>query len=76
MDSVGKKIEFCQREYAILIFHHDQRTTSNSYCLKIDFVMTWNTKAHVLVSACVLHVVYSDQSSFIISACMCICIRL
>ena len=43
-----------QREYGASIFYFIQQR-SISYCLvKIDFVVTWNTKAHLTVSAYVV----------------------
>ena len=40
----------CQREYGTTIFHFIHQRSMSNYCLKIDVVMTWNTKTHLNVS--------------------------
>ena len=40
----------CEREYGVSIFHVIHQRSIKSYCVEIDFVVTWNTKAHLAVS--------------------------
>ncbi len=55
----------CQREYGTTIFHLIHQRSISNCCLKIDIVMTWNTKTHLNVSmhtvciACYINIIWS-----------------
>ena len=40
----------CQREYGTTVFHFFHQKSVSNYCLKIDVVLTWNTRSHLNVS--------------------------
>ena len=55
-DESTTKDQSCQREYNASVFHFTDEGNVNNHCLKIDFVLTWNTKAHRAVSVYIYNI--------------------